>query len=119
MSKHTPGPWKASDRWGNFGDRNRHESDAPTGQVSRFSYSVADEDGFVVAHCAGPLVTMDSERSEANARLIAAAPELLAACKRARGFVRGDHESNGIVGVDGMLAVLNAAIALAENGGKP
>ena len=75
----TPGPWKAADRWGNFGDHNRHEADAPVGQVSRFSYAVADSDGLCVAHCTGPLVTMSGERSEANARLIAAAPDMYAA----------------------------------------
>ena len=86
-TQHTPGPWKSSDRWGNFGDYNRHENDAPNGQVSRYSYSVVDEEGFIVAHCTNPLVTMSSERSEANAQLIAAAPDLLDALLEARDFI--------------------------------
>lgn len=79
---HTLGPWKSSDRWGNFGDFNRRENNAPDGQVSKHSYSVADKEGFIVAHCTNPLVTMSSERSEANARLISAAPDLLSALER-------------------------------------
>ena len=76
-----------SDRWGNFGDHNRHESDAPIGQASRFSYSVRDGQGFIVAHCTNPLITMSSDRSEANARLIAAAPELLSALTKMHHFL--------------------------------
>ena len=73
----SPTPWTASDQWGDFGDgRKRHESDAPIGQVSRFSYSIKDANDFVVAHCTSPLVTMTAERSENNARLMAAAPRL-------------------------------------------
>jgi len=84
----TQGPWKASDRWGNFGDHNRAETDAPLGQVSRFSYSIADESGFIVAHCNGPNVTMSAERSEANAKLIAAAPEIFEALVYAEKVLR-------------------------------
>jgi hypothetical protein len=73
---HTPGPWKHADRWGDFGNGGQPHADAPIGQASRFSYAVADDDGFVVAHCCNPLITMDAERSEANARLIAACPNM-------------------------------------------
>jgi hypothetical protein len=68
---YTKGPWKAADRWGNFGDHNRAEPDAPVGQVSRFSFSVVDSQGFCVAHCTNALVTMSADVSEANAARIA------------------------------------------------
>ena len=54
-----------------------------------------------------------------NAVLDAAATDLLDACKRAVSFMRGDHKTNGIVGVDAMLGVLNAAISKAESEGRP
>lgn len=56
----------------------------------------------------------DIEQVRDDAFVLAAAPELLEACKRAVSFMRGDHETNGIVGVDAMLGVLNAAISKAE-----
>jgi hypothetical protein len=66
MSKHTPGPWEARDFsgdqyviWGPEFGGGRHA---------------------LIATCTGPNL-------EANARLIAAAPEMLAALKRAYGFL--------------------------------
>jgi hypothetical protein len=61
MSKHTPGPWF-------------HKTDF--GQVG--SVETADGDVIAQAQSLGPL---DHERRNANARLIAAAPDLLAALK--------------------------------------
>lgn len=87
-----PEPWVASNRWGNFGDHNRAEPDAPVGQVSRFSYSVRDAHGFVVAHCTNPLVTCTAERSEAHARLMAAAPRLARSLKSLADWAR-EHTS--------------------------
>ena len=57
-SKHAPGPWKASED----------------------SSAVYDSNGDAVAVIFGPVV---SQESDANARLIAAAPDLLAAAKHA------------------------------------
>lgn len=116
---HTPGPWTAADRFGNFGDHNRSERDAPTGQISRFSYSVRDTEGFIVAHCTNPLVTMQSERSEANARLIAEAPNLLAACIEAVEQITDHIEAADLADDDdhplaGLREQLRAAIAKAE-----
>ncbi len=81
--KFTPGPWNWHDSFGRVNGEGPPKGigrgitgDEPRiGNCSRFSYAVSDADGFCVAHCTGPLVTMSTERSEANARLIAKAPE--------------------------------------------
>ena len=110
----TPAPWHWHDRFGRkqgTGDvPTCGTTDVPTGQANRFSFAVSDAQGFVVARCANALVTMDSERSEANARLIAAAPELLAACLAARKAMN----ALGIVG-DPAQFELDAAIAKAAS----
>lgn len=114
-TNHTPGPWKSSDRWGNFGDYNRRENDAPNGQVSKHSYSVADKEGFIVAHCTNPLVTMSSERSEANANLIAAAPDLLSALTRIADYLDGvNNGTRAEVDISWVVQVARAAISKAE-----
>lgn len=114
---HTPGPWKSSDRCGNFGDYNRCEKNSPNGQVSRHSYSVADKEGFIVAHCTNPLVTMSSDRSEANARLISAAPELLSALEGCAAFfesIIGITDCGDLQEDDTPLFEVRAAIAKAK-----
>lgn len=95
---HTPGPWE-NHKW-NSGE---HQISAKGGIIALVSHyhSLVSED-----------------EADANGRLITAAPELLTVCKRAVSFMRGDHETNGIVGVDAMLNVLNAAISKAEPEGK-
>jgi hypothetical protein len=61
MSKHTPGPWEVV-------PEDRAES----------RWIIGDEEGGSIASCepAGPWIT--SAQADANARLIAAAPDLLA-----------------------------------------
>lgn len=72
MSEHTPGPWCQSS-----------------------SVLVCTEVGRVVANClpvAAPDLDLPYREADANARLIAAAPDLLAACEVALttpGMVRG------------------------------
>jgi hypothetical protein len=65
MSKHTPGPWAV-------------EQDGPWTLVRGYDVELQSED------YPGPLVCTPAENgcTQANARLIAAAPDLLAVCKR-------------------------------------
>lgn len=105
-TRHTPGPWKAI--------RNSH-----------FWEIISDRDGQIGDTCASKFIYYNGRQllseeaepiAEANARLMAAAPELLASLKcflsNERFFV--------IVGnprvVERMLADANAAIAKAEGG---
>jgi len=104
MGRHTPGPWSVKD------------SDTVVGPA-----------GNVVAECCGYSVkaTTPEQQSqggrEANARLIAAAPELLTACKAAnllieylRARLRGDDM--GRLDVEYHAAKIPAAILKAEGG---
>lgn len=80
----TPGYWHWHDAFGRkdgkgdpIGTGRGLTGDEPAvGSCSRFSFAVSDDDGFVVARCSNALVTMSKERSEANARLCAGAPEM-------------------------------------------
>jgi hypothetical protein len=88
-SKHTPGPW--------------HCKTVPIGRIW-----IQDSTTYAVAH-----VAKSRKESEANAHLIAAAPELLEACEMARDVISGaaqpdEHEA---------LAILDALIAKAK--GQP
>lgn len=84
MSNHSPGPFHWHDRFGRKDGvgptapgKNILGEDPPVGQCSHDSYVVSDDQGFVVARCSNALVTMSSERSEANARLLAASLQML------------------------------------------
>jgi hypothetical protein len=97
MSEHTPGPWRAS-----MGDllRVMHGSDCICG-VHRIGSRAGGR---------------RSEESEANARLIAAAPDLLAALQAVIAApITGDHES--IQRRDAAFTAARAAIAKATGGG--
>lgn len=87
MSKHTPGPWKFYDD-SNDGKTNRIEIVAIGKTVARIYHSVPEED-------------------LPNARLIAAAPELLAALQAV-----ADYWAGGDVPAD-IDAAMRAAIAKA------
>lgn len=100
-AKHTPGPWQISTPHGRMGGRDFLLQGADSRTV--FDTLAAD---------AWPL-------SAADARLIAAAPELLAACKHLERYVRtGEAGPEGYVVIfpvkDNALALLRAAIAKAE-----
>lgn len=72
-TKHTPGPWRMEDNWDNY-----------PGERKPGRYNIrSQDDGWNVARVweaeeTGPF---SKEQVEANARLIAAAPELLEACE--------------------------------------
>lgn len=74
MSKHTPGPWK-------------------TQLVD--DTTVVDGNGLVIAHIGG-LYLGDACPMEANARLIAAAPDLLEALKAVEAALRKDARDKSI-----------------------
>jgi len=71
-SKHTPGPWEADDDM----------VIAPGQPKRRFGSDRQFSGPFIVTQC-GLYTSPDRETVLANARLIAAAPELLKACKSA------------------------------------
>lgn len=93
---HTPAPWHWHDSCGRkngkgepIGTGRGITGDEPEiGSLSRFSFAISDSNGFCVAHCTNALVTMSTETSEANARLMAAAPDLLAALIGAQSALR-------------------------------
>jgi hypothetical protein len=72
MSAHTPGPWELFDNGEEFKRR----------EAARIGVAPLNCSGDV-AHCAGFNSQRPVEEELANARLMAAAPELLAACERA------------------------------------
>lgn len=106
-TKHTPGPWIGAGP--SFGD-----------PLPRYTTEIIteseDENGEVRSICELPVVHHDDE-NEANARLIAAAPDLLEVLKHIRrcipygGFVQIHDNSM-------TLAQIDAAIAKAEGGAE-
>lgn len=94
--QHTPGPWKVyarATKSSNFGG------------YSNLVHATDDRGPCSVARVRGGNHD-DREVVDANARLIAAAPELLEACKRALPHHQGGHSEVG--------ALLRAAIANAS-----
>jgi len=98
-TKHTPGPWAVEDikSQGTMVYRRIHVGKTALGAISAYKLPKG----------------RDAE-AEANARLIAAAPELLAALEIAEGFISGFEGDELQEGVDWMLSTIRAAIAKAE-----
>jgi hypothetical protein len=106
MSKHTPKPWIA--RKG-------------TGWVVSRTHEVGRREGVMAVGMtpANTLVSIadpwfNDEEAEANAHLIAAAPELLEALKRAQRFIAKVDELHQTIYFDGLDEECQAAIAKAE-----
>lgn len=99
MSEHTPGPWHVRDtRW--------HEVAVDAVSDSGEGYEL------VIAQCdpAVQLINKDAE-IKANAALIAAAPQLLEACKL---FVGAYEKSLQLEKTDSAVRMARMAIAAAE-----
>jgi len=81
--KYTPGPWNikgpAKGKWDVTGD-----------------YAILDAEGKIIAEVYKTVAYGDLRPAEANARLIAAAPDLLEACKKARQFIENGVEGGYI-----------------------
>jgi len=88
---HTPGPWHWSDRY-------------PMVSSGEKTWSLIGEDGYGILSCDGVENSPQGLNDEANARLIAAAPDLLEAIQGIRSFVEM---------FNGDLTKIDAAIAKA------
>jgi len=64
----------------------------------------------------GPCITIATDLTEANARLIAAAPSLLAALREAREYIARNSGWTNLDKHKAMLATIEAALALAGGG---
>jgi len=101
LSKHTPGPWSLKY------PRNDNENGG----------SVRSVDGYQ-AKWIGTL-RADTSEDDANARLIVAGPNLLAACQEAAEKLRADRDAFGISRPEQLLLnKLEAALAAVEGGGS-
>jgi hypothetical protein len=90
MAGHTPGPWS----FGHMGDGER--------------YWIGPD------HMHQPVATADRDMPEANARLIAAAPDLLEALKLARSICHDAFKDTAMEWDEESMGVIDAAIAKAE-----
>ena len=91
-TKHTPGPWEVD------------QIDQSTIQIKAAGVIVAEV-------CSGSTFTRLSDEQQANARLIAAAPELLASLREALKVVDAYRR---VSGGDGDITAMNARAAIAK-----
>ena len=103
MSKHTPGPWVINTAGG-----------AKKGEPFRITeiYVYAPHVQDDTAICADIIDPITQEPSEANARLIAAAPELLDALKIIAEYASEGEASTGPAGWMGVVARVAIAKAM-------
>ena len=107
-AKHTPGPWEIRrDTWneptmpfGEFKDVKRLQVGSGKGTL---------EDPFHIVHS-----TYDNGAIDADTRLIAAAPELLEACKDVAGWLATWDVPRDLDGAEHWIPKLQDAIAKAE-----
>lgn len=103
MSKHTPGPWEVHNGTDVY----------PVGDYkARFYVADCDPDDAPLASKIlepgdHPRTDATYEQAKANARLIAAAPEMLEALKLAEGLLREPYET-GVLGEDAYHAIASA-----------
>lgn len=98
--KHTPGPWVAPKEQGNLILPKRNWEDQQIG-------AIANGMQILVYPC-------DTMETEANARLIAAAPDLLEACKWAHQFLVSRKDIPPVGEAAQIFDLIAAAIAKAE-----
>ncbi len=111
--KHTPGPWRVEDHYGVVSVVWDYEYEG-----RKFPYGIAGNVG--CGRAPSPDVDCFTSRTtHANARLIAAAPDLLAACKAAREFLEDGYPPENISPSEAAIREqLDAAIARAEGRGS-
>ena len=94
MSEHTRGPWR------------------PIG--AKASIGIYNDSGDPIASLQAPIGSMSRPRRDADARLIAAAPDLLAAAKQARDALSALLTTRDPIVYSDALRALDAAIAKAQ-----
>lgn len=106
MSAHTPGPWS-------YAELANKRSDGYIRAESVRQFEGAEKPIAIAKVC----TVAPRDQVRANTRLIAAAPDLLAACQDAEEFLRpmDEQECSGFTGadLDAIMATLRAAIAKA------
>ena len=106
MSKFTPGPWKATPNEDNF-----QRAEGVWGSIKRDGWHLARIWSDIPSLVEG---ASDEDMAEANARLMAAAPDLLAACKDIEGKLVAYSRGQINMRPDDFLERVRAAIAKAE-----
>lgn len=106
MSNHTPGPWKAEPP----------TPDPEYGESPKYHWTIrAPGTSFgCISFQLAELSSMNRPEDEADARLIAAAPDLLEALVTAERFMSGFEGDSMQVGIEGYLRQIRAAIAKAS-----
>jgi hypothetical protein len=107
MSKHTPGPWIAVEKFGVLGSVNG-------GSVREYTNGTSQDQLFMV--CSVQEDNGGQEATNANARLIAAAPDLLEALKLCEGNISSLLASTHPRVYGEWLDFVRTAIAKAEGG---
>jgi len=111
--KHTPGPWTISGQLINGAPEPR-----PNPKVKPYPHTVTavcwnfDGDRGATGDLPWPI-------AEANARLIAAAPELLEACRAAQNWLREYHTQNGSPMDEGIFGLDDQLVAAIARATKP
>lgn len=113
MSRHTPGPWRIGNHRGFNADHIQAVRDPDEEK------SICNVYGIYLHSTVGD-VANEPRCAEglANARLIAAAPDLLAALKQVRGKIDKEIRRGGGIFADAELRYIDAAIAKAEGGAQ-
>lgn len=112
-AKHTPGPWRVVESTRIYDDTCSIE-----GAERRVALVPADDTKEIED---GAIVESLSREAKANAALIAAAPDLLAALERAEGWVLGSHGEHNVGGkcdCDRCETVRDVRAALAKARGE-
>jgi hypothetical protein len=100
--QHTPGPWAV------------HPVLARVDAFDAIDPSGLDGDGLPICQMLWPTELRSEDETDANARLIAAAPELLEALKAARTALNSVHETDGLLDhEEAAIAIIDAALAKA------
>lgn len=102
MTQHTPGPWRSS-------------VEREPGIFAQ-SYRITANDAMGYERMIARQPTGLGADDEANAHLIAAAPDLLAACRAAEAWIVQMERSGAITQTREPIATLRAAIAKTEGG---